>query len=366
MIKVAFVRGKYLNNYEGQNYRFAKNRIALSAIASLFPLDAHVNFPLIKLPSLSDFDSKFTKIIANRILGDSQILFGLEKYAGKFDIFHSADPHYYYSYQLARLRQRKLIDKLLLTSWETIPFNNETVYRKKFIKKFSKNNADLFLCYTQKAKNCLIREGINENKTKVIKLGVDLSRFRRKKSTPKNLTLLFVGRLVEEKGILDLYEAFKRARGKKLEIVGTGPLGSKIKQLVKKDGLRSSVIVENKTYSEMPEVYQRADIFIMPSRRTKTWEEQYGMVLIEAMASGLPIIAYNTGAIAENLGSAGILIKENDLNDLSRQIGRLIEDKNLRFKLGTMGRKRAQDLFDSQKFSKEIANLYETINGNSS
>lgn len=364
MIKVALVRGKYLNNYEGQNFRLPKNRVALSAIASRFPLDTNVNFPLIELPSLSDFDSKFTKIIANRTLGDSQILFGLEKYAGKFDIFHSADPHYYYSYQLARLRQRRTINRLLLTSWETIPFNNETVKHKKLIKKFSMSNADLFLCYTQKAKDCLIKEGVKENKIKVIKLGVDLSRFCQSQSTTKDLTLLFVGRLVEEKGALDLYEAFKKTEGKRLKIVGTGPLESKIERLIKKDRLSDSVTIENKTYPEMPKVYQSADIFVMPSRRTKTWEEQYGMVLIEAMASGLPIIAYNTGVIAENLGSAGILIKENDVGELSRQIRRLVQSKTLRLKLGTMGKKRAHDFFDSRKFATKIVNLYETINSN--
>lgn len=366
MIRVALVRGKYLNNYEGQNYRLGGNRVVLSAIASRFPLDASVNFPLIKLPSLSDFDSRLTRIIANRTLGDNQILFGLEKYAGKFDIFHSADPHYYYSYQLARLRQRNLINKLLLTSWETIPFNNETVYRKKFIKKFSKKHADIFLCYTQKAKICLVKEGINENKIKVIKLGVDLGRFHRKQNTTKDLTLLFVGRLVEEKGILDLYEAFKNIKVKKLIIVGIGPLRNKLEQLITKDGLKRRVSIDNKTYLEMPNVYQSADIFIMPSKRTKTWEEQYGMVLIEAMSSGLPIIAYNTGAIAENLGSTGILVRESDINDLSRQIIRLIHDETLRYKLGKMGRKRAQDFFDSQKFAKEVTNLYEIINSNTS
>ncbi len=365
MIKVAFVRGKYLNNYEGQNYRFTRNKVALSAIASRFPLDAKVNFPLIKLPSLSDFDSRLTRIIANRTLGDEQILFGLKKYASEFDIFHSADPHYYYSYQLARLRQRNTIKRLLLTSWETIPFNNESVYRKRFIKQFSRKNADFFLCYTQKAKICLIKEGVDASKIKIIKLGVDIRRFQKKRNiATRNLTLLFVGRLVEEKGIRDLYEAFKKVKAKKLRIIGEGPLKSKLEQLIGKDDLEKSVTIENKNYHQMPNVYQSADIFVMPSKRTETWEEQYGMVLIEAMASGLPIIAYNTGAIGENLENTGILIRENDVNGLARGVMRLIQDETLRLKLGTMGRKRAEEIFDSRKFAKEIVNLYEALNGN--
>ena len=62
------------------------------------------------------------------------MLFGLDKLSNKFDVFHTADPHYYYSYQLAKLRKKNLIKTLIATSWETIPFNNESIGKKKLIK----------------------------------------------------------------------------------------------------------------------------------------------------------------------------------------------------------------------------------------
>lgn len=365
MIKVALVRGKYLNNYEGQNYRFDKKKIAVTGIASRFPIDAVVDYPIIKLSSLSDIDNRLTKAIANRTLGDNQILFGLKKFSQEFDIFHSADPHYYYSYQLSKLKRLGLIKKLLITFWETIPFNNETVRRKKLIKRFSMDYADLFLCYTERAKKCLIDEGIRENRIKVIKLGVDLSRFKIKKRQSNQLTLLFVGRLVEEKGVLDLYRAFRKIKQGRLIIIGKGPLKRKLKEEIRRDGLEDGVAFESRTYRQMPAIYQQADILIMPSKKTKTWEEQYGMVLIEAMASGLPIIAYDTGAIGENLGEAGVLVRENNADSLARQISSLIRNKNLRIKLGTMGRNRAEKFFDSRATALKIQNLYETLNSNS-
>ena len=126
MIDVCFVRGKYLNNFEGQNYLFKQNEIKFTAVSSLFPLNRHFPFSVKKLPSLADFPffGREIKYLSNRLLGDLQILYGLENIANKFDIFHTADPHYYYSYQLAKLRKRNLIKKLIVTSWETIPFNN--------------------------------------------------------------------------------------------------------------------------------------------------------------------------------------------------------------------------------------------------
>src|SRR3990167_6532882 len=138
MIKVCFVRGKYLNNFEGQNYLFNPNNILFTAVSSLFPLHRNFPFPVKKLPSLADlpFFERGIKYLTNRLVGDSQVLFGLEGFAHSFDIFHTADPHYFYSYQLAKLRKKNLIKNLIMTSWETIAFNNESASEKRYIKYF--------------------------------------------------------------------------------------------------------------------------------------------------------------------------------------------------------------------------------------
>ncbi len=155
--------------------------------------------------------------------------------------------------------------------------------------------------------------------------------------------ILFVGRLVEEKGINDLEETFGNLKSQnaslKLKIIEAGTV----------------------KYENMPKVYQEADIFVLPSKRTRTWEEQYGMVLVEAMASGLPIVAYDTGAISEVLGNVGILVHEGDITGLSKQILKLANDENLRLKLGRMGRKRAEDEFDNKKTAKKIEAIYKDI-----
>ena len=139
MIKVCLVRGKYLNNFEGQNYLFNPKEIKLTAASTYFPIHRRYLFPVRKFLSPADFPwfSRGVKYLGNRLLGDAQALLGLEKVANQFDIFHSADPHYYYSYQLAKLRKKNLIKNLIVTSWETIPFNNESLERKKEIKYFT-------------------------------------------------------------------------------------------------------------------------------------------------------------------------------------------------------------------------------------
>lgn len=375
MIKVALVRGKYLNNFEGQNFIFNKKKIFLVGFSSLIPLHQKFPFSVVKLPSIADlgvtpFLEKGIKWLSNRILGDSQVLFGLEKYASKFDIFDTADPHYFYSYQLAKLRKKGLIKKLIVTYCETIPFNNEKTRVKKIIKYFALNQADLIIVHTKRSKNALIKEKIDEKKIKILRLGVDLKKFKPKDNNHKkeSLTILFVGRLVEEKGVLDLYQAFKIIKQKykqnlnlNLKIVGGGPLKNELLNLINKDKLNRLVKIEAVKYEDMPKIYQKADIFVSCSKTTKTWEEQYGMVLIEAMACGLPIVAYQSGAIPEVIDKSGLLVEEGNIKGLISAILKIIKDKKLAKKLGKMGRKRAEKNFDAKKTAEELEKIYKEL-----
>jgi len=365
-MKISFIRGAYLNNFEGQNYE-----LPITGYSSLFPLDTQVPFPIVKLFSIADLQripylEKPIKYIANRTWGDSQILFGLELHIAHSDIVHVADPHYYYSFQAAQLKKEGKIRKLVSTWWETIPFNNESTFAKKRLKKFVMSQVDLFLCYTKRARECLITEGVQPEKITVIPLGVDLKRFYPSKNKARvRKTILFVGRLVEEKGILDLYEAYKivsrNVQRITLRIVGSGPLENTLRRLIQKDGFQDTVIIEQRSYQQMPEVFRQADIFCVPSKKTKTWEEQLGMVFIEAMASGIPIITYNTGAIKGIVGDAGIVVAEGDIQGLVTSIIRIIEVKELGYKIGTIGRERAKSMFDAAKTADRLFKMYTSL-----
>ncbi len=380
MYNVAFVRGAFLNKFEGQNFIFPKN-INLQGFSSLHPIHSDLPFPVTRLPSISDLNAlpvinqseifqKGIKFLSNRTLGDSQILFGLEHHLQNCDLADTADPYYFYSYQLARMRQKNLLKKLVVTYCETIPFNNESVARKKLIKYFTISQADLFICHTELSKKALIEEGVKENKIEIVRLGVDQSRFHKiPKKKYADITILFVGRLVAEKGILDLYEAFRNLKKSKsttnvyLRIVGEGQLRSQLEKNINSDGLQQWVNIEVKSYDEMPSVYHDVDIFCLPSKRTKTWEEQYGMVLVEAMASGLPVVSTNSGSILEVVGDAGILVEESSPNKLQEVLKRLIESDDLRMKMSSKSEERAIKFFDSQKTAVILDRIYKRITG---
>ena len=381
MLKVALVRGKYLNNFEGQNFIFPRD-IKLVGFSSLIPIHTKFPFETVKLLSFSDLEElpllkkivlyrRGLKFLFNRMLGDSHVLFGLEKRVVSFDIVHTADSHYYYSYQCAKLRYKGKIRRLVSTSWETIPFNNESVEKKRRLKYFVISQVDFFICYTEKARRCLVEEGVEEGKIEVVRLGVDLSKFKVKKMSERmkkrRIKVLFVGRLVKEKGIFDLLKAFFELKKAKLgvevllHIVGRGEERKKLDHIIQKFGLKRWIKIDVYKYKHMPSVYQNADVFVMPSRSTRTWEEQYGMALVEAMATGLPILAYRSGAIPEVLGECGVLIKEGDVIGLVKSLKEIVLRNSLRQKLAFRARRRAKIFFDANKTADKLRQIYISV-----
>lgn len=372
-MNVSFVRGKYLNNFEGQNYNMSSYKsIRFTGYASLRPIDENVPFDVVRLPSLADLGfsthvGRALSYVANRSIGDAQVLFGLERYIAGSDIVHTADPHYYYSYQSAKLRQMGKVGRLVVTSWETIPFNNESTNQKKKRKYYVMKHADKFICHTNKACDTLIAEGVQRTQIELIPLGVCLDRFNpvnHYKDTP--ISILFAGRLVKEKGVIEVYSAFKKVYREtgikiKLHIVGSGPLFNDLVFMREKDRLSEVVIIEKKKYQDMPEVFSGSSFLVVPSRKHPTWEEQYGMVFIEAMASGIPIITTRTGAITEVVANCGLYVAENSYQEIAHAIHTLATDASLRQKIGTMGRQRAEERYNASAVSSRIYELYRSL-----
>lgn len=397
-MKILLIRGAFLNQFESQNYEpLAKNH-QIVGIGSLTSIHKKLAFPAKLFFSPYDLGRKIGQITQigptverltrgffNRVLGDSHFLLGFEGWVNQkrfqsinqlkhWDIGHIAETYYGYDLQTAKLKSKGLIKKIVSTCWETIPFNNETIGKKKKIKEIVKKNIDLFICPTEKAKKALVIEGVDERKIRVIRVGVDLDKFKVKseklKVEKKDFVILFIGRLVEEKGVMDIYQVFKQVKSLKLKvknynlklkIIGEGNLKNNLLNKIKKYKLENSVFIEKKSYEEIPRVYQEADILIVPSKSTKTWEEQYGMVLIEGMASGLPVVAYRSGAIPEVLGNGGLLVDEKDIEGLTKAVIDLINNKDLRVKLGKIGRRRVEKEFDREKIAKKIEGVYQEL-----
>ena len=224
-----------------------------------------------------------------------------DAFAG-YDVVHAQELGYWYSAQAAALK-RELGFKLVLTVWETLPFMG--AYRNVRTRPFRERTlaaADAFLACTERAAEALRVEGADRSRVSVAAPGVDLSRFR-PSPPPGELVVLSAGRLVWEKGHQDVLRALALVPEARAIVIGRGPEEARLRAYAQELGVASRVEFRAFVpYEEMPAVYASASCLVLASLPVVHWEEQFGMVLIEAMACGLPIVASSSGAIPEVAG----------------------------------------------------------------
>ncbi|MCS7288039.1 MAG: glycosyltransferase [Roseiflexaceae bacterium] len=197
-------------------------------------------------------------------------------------------------------------------------------------------------------------------KCEVVPIGVDITRFapgdRRAAAVPR---LLFVGRLRYYKGLHILIDALRQVEDVELWIAGNGPERVRLERQVADAGLRHRVrFLGDVADVDLPALYQQADIFVLPSHLRA---EAFGIVLVEALASGLPCIstALGTGTDFVNVHEeTGLVVPPGDAAALAEAIRRLRDDPALRAKYGEAGVHRARMLFSRERMLDAVEMVY--------
>jgi glycosyltransferase involved in cell wall biosynthesis len=113
--------------------------------------------------------------------------------------------------------------------------------------------------------------------------------------------------------------------------------------------------------ARVPDYIACMDALVLPSRTTTSWAEQFGHVLIEAMAAGVPVIGSSSGAIPEVIGEAGLVFPEDDAAGLRTQIAALLEDAALRKRLVELGRARVARLYTNERVARAQQAIYRDV-----
>lgn len=194
--------------------------------------------------------------------------------------------------------------------------------------KFIFKRANKVLCLSEKSYEEIKGLGLDEKKLTVFTYWIDLNKFRNKKNTKKDYNwegkfiVLFVGRLVAEKGIRILLDSVK-SWDKRIDLVlaGIGPLEEKIKKEASKNA--KIHFLGKVDQDDLPNLYSAADILIVPS----VAEEGFGRVIMESLACSTPVIASNKGAITEAMDeSVGELI-DITAENIKNAVENLFKDK---------------------------------------
>jgi glycosyltransferase involved in cell wall biosynthesis len=225
-------------------------------------------------------------------------------------------------------------------------------------------NSDLIFTNSRYTLNNVERLFNLGNKIKILNPGVDLNIFncnkfmKNGKKDSGDLIVLSVTRLVPEKGVDDLINAFSKTKAVltniKLYIVGDGILMNKLKRLVNKLSLTREVVFTGRLNEHEIALYlNKCDLFVLTSKK-----ETFGIVLLEAGATGKAILSTKCGGIPEVIvdNVTGILVEPGNIKQMSSAMTLLLRNKKLRDKMGDMGRKRIINNFTWENITQKLEN----------
>lgn len=185
----------------------------------------------------------------------------------------------------------------------------------------------------------------------------------RSQRTGRGFVVGYAGRLVEEKGVDVLLRALAGLPGAwQLVVVGDGPERPALERLAAELGIADRASFDAWIPStEMAAFYRQLDVLVLPSRTRAHWEEQFGRVLIEAMACGTPIVAARSGEIPRVVGDAGRLFPEDDHRALAAQLAELMREAPLRADLARRGRARVLANYTQAQIARATYEVYQEM-----
>ena len=228
---------------------------------------------------------------------------------------------------------------------------------------------DLFLCVSSFIRERVLAMGFPESLTHVHYTGVDCQAIQPRDPGEETPTILNVARLVDMKGTQYLIRAFRalaqRHPAVTLVIIGDGPLRRSLQALTKTLQLQCRVqFLGALPHAQVLGWIRRAAMLVLPSVRTTTGRvEGLGMVLLEAAATGVPVVASRVGGIAEGVvdGETGFLVAERDIEALSRRLNDLLDEPAARLRMRIQARRFVERQFDIRRQDEILESLYDAV-----
>lgn len=278
------------------------------------------------------------------------------------DIIHIDEEPYnlvtWQSLLFARIKHAKT----LFFSWQNIKRNYPPPF--SWGESWVLNHVDYALVGTESSGDVWRQKGYKGRMKTIPQFGTDPELFQPLQYKPERpFTIGYIGRLVEEKGVHHLIEASAQLEGDwRLRIVGGGPLLEDLQALAYDLGIMERVnFIGQIPSTDMPAQYAEIDTLILPSLTRPNWKEQFGRVLVEAMACNLPLVGSDSGAIPSVIGNGGLIFPEADVPALAKHLYNLQTKADLRELLGQQGRKRFLERFTHEKIAQSTVAVYHEI-----
>ena len=241
-----------------------------------------------------------------------------------------------------------------------------------WIERRALDRADGLIAFGRTVFDVLIRRGFSRARARVIPPGVDPVRFAPDRAARDEVrgalgwrddvpVVGFLGRFVREKGVMLLADVLDRvAVPWRALFVGSGPIEPDLRSWARRHGDR--VVIETGAgHDDVPRWLNAMDVLCAPSQTTPRWREQFGRMLIEAFACGLPVVASDSGEIPHVVGDAGIIVPEGDPAAWSRVLQQVLTDAALRADLGMRGRRCALTTYDWPIVARQHSQFFQQL-----
>lgn len=185
-----------------------------------------------------------------------------------------------------------------------------------------------------------------------------LAKIDKKYNLSGKKVVLFTGRLTVHKGVEYLIKAARRINGEVL-ILGDGPERRYLEDMIKKYNLKNTRIlgyISPKEGIKLKEFYRRADVYVAPS----VWDEPLGLVILEAMAAGTPVIVTRKGGITSIIkdGYNGLFVRPRNSAEIAEKVNMLLDDESLRIKMAQNARKTVEEKFTWEAITAKFERIY--------
>lgn len=278
------------------------------------------------------------------------------------DIVHVDEEPYNLATVQALRAARQAGARTLFFTWQNIyrrllpPFN--------LFESCSLRWSDYGLAGNQEAVAVLRRKGYRGALAVIPQFGVDPQLYRpADEPADRPFTVGYLGRLVEQKGVLLLLQALAGLGGDwRLVLVGTGPYHGQLAAKAAALDIAGRVsFVPAVPSTSVPAVLAGLDVLVLPSLTCPNWKEQFGRVLIEAMACRIAVIGSDSGEIPNVIGAAGVVFPEGDVAALRACLVRQRADPAERRRLGILGRERVLANYTQARIAEQTYHVYREL-----
>ena len=337
------------------------------------------------IPTSAFFYHSKYPIIKGQLKGWMPMLwFILKKESKPGDVFFSAyEPNLLVTY-IYGLIAKNLKLKHVFFTWQNVPYRKRMSGLKlKLIEWLLKKNIELStagVCGMQKAYE--IHENYFEKYNPRLKIavfnqsGVDTdvfkpeakNDFRERNSLTGKKVIVYSATFTPRKGTLQTLEAFrllhKEIPEAHLVVIGTGELESRVRKTIEASNIQTAVtLLPWQPIDDLAPIYAQSDIMVHPSVPFEGWEEQWGLLMLQAQACGTPVVTSKTGSLEETVldGKTGILVEQSEPELIYHAMKKLLSDDALRAAMGKAGRQYMIDHFSYRSTAERMENFLNSL-----